>query len=154
MSAEARDPHVTLLRSELQTAGLRATGPRMAVLRCLYAASGPVSHGDVAASLAEEGWDRATVYRNLIDLTEAGILSRTDHGDHTWRFERKAARKSHDTAAHGDDEAHPHFMCNACGDVVCLPDGAVQVTAARGTPRAIKRKRFEVQIKGRCDRCE
>src|SRR5688572_31535064 len=86
---------IAALREELHAAGLRATGPRLAVLRSLYAATGPVSHGDVAASLAGEGWDRATVYRNLMDLTEAGLLKRTDHGDHTWRFERRGKETAH-----------------------------------------------------------
>ncbi len=143
-----KESSIGALRAELHTAGLRATGPRLAVLRCLHAAPGPVSHGDVATSLAEEGWDRATVYRNLIDLTEAGILRRNDHGDHTWRFELRSREM-----AHVDEEPHPHFMCDACGDVVCLPDEAVQVMPARGTPKAIRKRKYEVQIKGRCDRC-
>ena len=142
-----------LLRAELRTAGLRATGPRTAVLRSLHGASGPVSHGDVAASLAKEGWDRATVYRNLIDLTEAGILRRTDHGDHTWRFELRTREPLHNVAGSHEQDPHPHFMCDSCGDVTCLPDEAVQVVAARGTPKALRKKKYEVQIKGTCDRC-
>lgn len=144
----ARDTSATEMRAELRAAGLRATAPRVAVLRSLHGASGPVSHGDVAAGLAAEGLDRATVYRNLMDLTEAGLLKRTDHGDHTWRFELKSRE-----ATHVVEDPHPHFMCDTCGDVSCLPDEAVQVVASRGTPRAIKKRAFEVQIKGRCDRC-
>jgi Fur family ferric uptake transcriptional regulator len=102
----------------------------------------------VATSLAGEGWDRATVYRNLIALTDAGLLRRTDLGDHTWRFELQRHEPP------GEAAVHPHFLCDACGDVVCLPGGAVQVVAARGTPRAIQRRKYEVQIKGRCDDCE
>mgnify|MGYP007126784944 CR=1 FL=1 len=30
---------------------------------------------------------------------------------------------------------------------------AVQIVAAKGTPRAIRKRQYEVQIKGRCDRC-
>lgn len=137
-----------ILRAELRTAGLRATGPRTAVLRSLHGAPAPVSHGDVAASLAKEGWDRATVYRNLIDLTDAGILRRTDHGDHTWRFELRSREP-----LHVETEPHPHFMCDSCGDVTCLPDEAVQVVASRGTPKALRKRKYEVQIKGTCDRC-
>lgn len=143
-----RETSAATLKADLHAAGLRATGPRLAVLKSLYAATGPVSHGDVAASLAPEGWDRATVYRNLIDLTEAGLLRRTDHGDHTWRFELRTRE-----TAHLIEDPHPHFMCDTCGDVSCLPDEAVQVVAARGTPKAIRRRKYEVQIKGRCDRC-
>jgi Fur family transcriptional regulator, ferric uptake regulator len=137
------------LREELRSVGLRATGPRLAVLRALHGADAPLSHADVAAALADDGLDRATVYRNLMDLTEVGILRRTDHGDHTWRFELRSC-------SHVDEkvwEPHPHFMCDTCGDVVCLPDEAVQIVAAKGTPRAIRKRQYEVQIKGRCDRC-
>jgi len=138
---------IKALREALREAGLRATGPRVAVLRSLVAASGPTSHGELAARLADDGLDRATVFRNLKDLTDAGLVRRTDLGDHTWRFELKT--ESHDS----DEDPHAHFMCDACGDVVCLPDDTVQIVAAKGAPRAIRRKQFEVQIKGRCDRC-
>ncbi len=142
-------PEVTLdvLRAELRSVGLRATGPRVAVLRALHEVHGPVSHGDIASRLANESFDRATVYRNLMDLTEVGLLRRTDHGDHTWRFELRGREAAH------DEDPHPHFMCDTCGDVTCLPDESVQVVAGRGTPGAIRRKKYEVQIKGRCDRC-
>lgn len=145
------------LRQALRDAGLRATAPRLAVLRNLNGATGPVSHGEVASDLAAEGWDRATVYRNLMALTSAGLLRRTDLGDHTWRFELKrgepgAPGQPGRTAE--DGSVHPHFLCDACGDVVCLPGSAVQVVAARGTPKAIQRRRYEVQIKGRCDNCD
>lgn len=142
------EPSAEALRRSLRGAGLRATAPRLAVLKSLSAAIGPISHGEVMNALAGDGWDRATVYRNLMALTEAGLLRRTDLGDHTWRFELQRGD------AVGESGVHPHFLCDACGDVVCLPGGAVQVVAARGTPRAIQRRRYEVQIKGRCDSCD
>ena len=140
------EPGDDALRATLRTAGLRATSARLAVLRSLYEVSGPVSHGDVAATLSRDGWDRATVYRNLMDLTDAGLVKRTDMGDHVWRFELSGE-------GHAQDAAHPHFMCDACGDVVCLPDGSVKIVPQKGTPRALVQQRYEVQLKGRCDRC-
>lgn len=134
------------IREKLREAGLRVTSARLAVLAELSAASGPVSHADVAEALAMGGWDRATVYRNLTDLTEAGLVRRTDVGDHVWRFE--AVREG----GHGG-EGHPHFMCDACGDVMCLPETSVSIKAPRAAPRALRRKVLEIQIKGRCDRC-
>jgi Fur family ferric uptake transcriptional regulator len=154
--AAAKASPAELLRQALREAGLRATAPRLAVLRSLNGATGPVSHGEVAADLAAEGWDRATVYRNLMALTSAGLLRRTNLGDHTWRFELKRGEPGHDHAGKQpeDTSVHPHFLCDACGDVVCLLGSAVQVVAARGTPKAIQRRRYEVQIKGRCDNCD
>ena len=135
------------LRTHIRGAGLRATAPRIAVLKSLGARPKPASHAELAGELAHEGWDRATIYRNLIDLTEAGLVRRTDLGDHTWRFELKRADGGHRS---GD---HPHFMCDRCGGVVCLPGESVQVRTTRRSPKALLRNEFEVQLKGLCDRC-
>ena len=135
------------LRTKIRASGLRATAPRLAVFRSLLAASTPQSHAELVEQLATEGWDRATIYRNLTDLTEVGLVRRTDLGDHVWRFEALAEGKAHEQAE------HPHFLCNVCGDVVCLPGESVQISAARGAPRALRRKGLEIQLRGRCDRC-
>lgn len=140
-------PSIDDLRTLLRDRGLRATAPRLAVLRSLRAHKAPVSHGDLVEELGPEGWDRATIYRNLVDLTDVGLVRRTDMGDHTWRFELRVEGGEHDGGL------HPHFMCNQCGDVVCLPEEAVQLKAARGLPRALRKKGVEIQLKGRCDRC-
>ncbi len=103
-----------------------------------------VSHGDVAHRLADQPWDRATIFRNLTDLADAGLARRTDLGDHVWRFEAVAA-------GHGAGH-HPHFVCTACGTVECLPDVELAVRKARG-PRAVRRKEVEVQVRGVCDGC-
>lgn len=73
--------------ARLRGAGLRGTAPRIAVLRFLERATAPLSHGDIYQELAVRGFDRATIYRNLINLADAGLVSRTDLGDHIWRFE-------------------------------------------------------------------
>ncbi len=132
----------------LREAGLRATQPRVAVLRELASAKSPLSHADVADALSGEGFDRATVYRNLMDLTEAGLARRTDIGDHVWRFELTSPSDDH------EDEAHPHFICGECGAVSCLPEDAVSVKGGRGTPRALKSRAVSVQVRGVCDACE
>lgn len=136
------------LRERLRDAGLRATAPRLAVLQHLEAARGPLSHAEVADHLAVDGLDRATIYRNLIDLTERGLLRRNDLGDHVWRFELARA----ESADHRVD--HPHFVCSECGAVACLPEETVVVRTTRSTPAALKRRQsVQVQLRGRCDSC-
>jgi Fe2+ or Zn2+ uptake regulation protein len=71
----------------IRAAGLRSTSSRVAVLRYLMGAEQPVSHANLVEALADEGFDRATIYRNLMDLTEVALLTRSDLGDHVWRFE-------------------------------------------------------------------
>lgn len=147
MARALSPPSLDELRALLRGRGLRATAPRLSVLRSLRGRTTPVSHGDLAEQLAPEGWDRATIYRNLLDLTEVGLVRRTDVGDHVWRFELRADGEGHEGAE------HPHFMCNRCGEVVCLPDGIVEVKAMRGVPQALRKKAVEIQFKGCCDRC-
>lgn len=135
------------LKQRLRTAGLRATSARAAVLRCLIEADAPLTHADVCERLAMQGYDRATLYRNLMDLTDVGLATRTDLGDHLWRFEL-VGRERH------DDATHPHFVCSGCGDVRCLPEEAVDVKPVRGLPRSLRDKKVEIQIRGLCNTCE
>jgi len=130
------------LRDALRTRGLRVTPSRLAVLELVRGGDAPLSHGDVAGRLAAQTWDRATIYRNLIDLAEVGLLRRTDVGDHVWRFE--AVGPDHDAA-------HPHFVCTECGSVECLPD--LEFTTRRKAPRALRQRQIEIHVRGLCDAC-
>jgi Fur family ferric uptake transcriptional regulator len=134
------------LDETLRSHGLRRTEARSRVLRFVHANPRPLTHGDVAKALEPEGYDYATVYRNLVDLAEAGILTRTDLGDHVWRFELRAETKN-------DAADHPHFICTDCGTVTCLPEGTVKLARLAKAPRAITRRQVTVQLKGLCDRC-
>jgi Fur family ferric uptake transcriptional regulator len=139
-------PPVAELQAEIRERGMRSTGSRVAVLSHMSQATSPLSHTEIFEALATQGYDRATIYRNLVDLADAGLLTRSDLGDHVWRFERKRVTDGH-------SEAHPHFVCVDCGDVTCLPDLAVKVVPSSGAPRALRTKQVAVQVKGRCDDC-
>lgn len=134
------------LRQSLRTAGLRVTTARVAVLRMLSDRSAPSSHPEVFAELQAEGWDRATLYRNLVDLTDAGLLRRVDLGDHVWRYELAGK-------AHADDAEHPHFLCTSCGDVACLDAVEVRLPGQGSIPGAVRTGRVQIQFRGLCDRC-
>lgn len=127
------------LRALLDRHGMRVTTQRLAVLRALGAAKGPMSHGELADELVATGMDRATVYRNLMALAEAKILLRTLISDGVFRFEllREEGR------AH---EQHPHLVCTECGQVRCLPKRSVSVRPGLGDVS-------EVQLRGRCLAC-
>jgi len=136
------------LRAAVRARGLRATPSRLAVLEVVRGTDAPVSHGEVADRLASQAWDRATIYRNLTDLAEVGLLRRTDVGDHVWRFE----------AIEHEASAHPHFVCTECGVVECLPE--IELTLRRPepsrrvrAPRAVKQRQVEVHVRGLCDAC-
>jgi len=133
------------IRRELRELGLRATVARVAVLEVLREAKTPLTHADVAEQLDVVGCDRATVFRNLVALAEAGLVNRTDLGDHTWRFEAVDRDQP--------DHEHPHFLCTSCGTVACIPGLEVRIPRGRRVPKAVKTRSVQVQIKGVCDDC-
>ena len=139
------------LRDAVRAVGLRATGARIAVLRCLRDAKRPLSHAEVVEGLEDPAaWDRATVYRNLSDLAKAGLLRRYDLGDHVWRFEVVADPCRDENTAH----SHAHFLCTECGDVQCLDALELTLPAGGGAlPRAVQTQQVEVQVRGVCDTC-
>lgn len=129
----------------LRDAGLRATASRIAVLHLLDQARKPVSHAEVIDAFRQQPWDKATLYRNLLDFVRVGLARRKDLGDHVWRFERVQ------DATH--DASHPHFVCTVCGKVSCMPGLAVALRQRSGIPVAVREREVEVEIRGRCDRC-
>ena len=139
-------PTLEAIRASLQKAGLRKTAPRLAVLRKLIVARTPLSHSDMVEMLSPEGFDPTTIYRNLKDLADAGLVSRRDLGDHTWRYELAHEGEQH-------SKVHPHFVCEDCGTVACLDTSRVAISAGPGAPRSVGKGGVEIQVKGRCDRC-
>lgn len=139
MGDAADDP-----KTRLRVAGLRATPARIAVLTHLDQRCSPVSHPELCAALCPRGWDRGTLYRNLADLTQAGLVRKSGLGDHLWRYE--VVECEHDATD------HPHFLCTRCGDVQCLP--SVQIhPPSEGVPRVLATGPFEVRLHGICDAC-
>ncbi|HEX7662939.1 MAG TPA: transcriptional repressor [Polyangiaceae bacterium] len=135
------------LQSMLRAAGLRSTAPRIAVLRHLTDVDAPRSHAEIFDALGGEGFDRATLYRNLMDMAEKGLISRTDLGDHVWRFELKKQVAGHTIE-------HPHFVCTDCGTVECLPDTSVKIARGGSSPKSLSGRDVAVQLRGVCDDCE
>lgn len=140
------DPQeVDRIREILRDTGVRATPARIAVMQELRAASAPLTHADLTEMLVPLGFDKATVFRNLNDLTEAELISRTELGDHVWRFETIDPDRP-------PGEKHPHFVCVECGSVTCLGDMDFTTSSIR---RAKTIGRItEILIKGHCTECE
>lgn len=139
-TARARDE--AAIRTLLSAHGLRVTRPRLAVLRQLHRLRRPVSHTELCEELDEEGLDRITVYRNLIALSDAGIVVKIHLGDQAHRFALLDPAKP-------EHKDHPHFVCVDCGTIRCLPvtSVALHLDASR---RAVV---TEVQLKGHCLEC-
>ena len=132
------------LQTRIRKAGLRCTSARLAVLRELIAANSPLTHAEVSENLAHLGIDKATVFRNLVDLVDAELLTRTELGDHVWRFEVRLP-------GHHDNQQHPHFVCLDCGGVTCLSELDFDARSQKATSQVGEIK--EILIKGVCVEC-
>lgn len=115
------------------------------MLDVLHRSNRPISHAEVVEELKAFTWDQSTLYRNLIDLSEAGLLRRSEVGDRTWRFEI--------SCEHGHSDHIAHFLCRECGDIACLPELTVVPKAGNTLPLALTRGEIEVQVLGSCDGC-
>ncbi len=133
------------IRNIVRSAGLRCTSARLAVMQQLRKATSPVSHADIADDLVPLGFDKATVYRNLIDLADCGLVSRSELGDHVWRFELRDPNAP-------EDSEHPHFVCVDCGGVTCLED--VEMTPATRKRWEKVGRVTEILLKGHCNACD
>jgi Fur family transcriptional regulator, ferric uptake regulator len=133
------------IRALLRGRGLRATASRMAVLVALHERQTPMTHDQIMTALADEHHDKASVWRILSELSEKGILRRMDLGDRVWRYELLDACRN-------IDHDHSHFLCNDCGDVMCLPPLRVEAPSG-GLPPILKDASYQIRIEGTCGAC-
>jgi len=131
-------------KTTLREHNLRVTGPRVAVLCQLASAGTPLSHSEMLERLGETDWDPATIYRNLVKLREAGVAVVANRAE---GIDRYALASTHD-----DEHHHPHFVCDDCGRVACLPE-SVTVSMEADSPWAASVAQASVQLRGECPDC-
>jgi len=131
-------------RQILKESGLRITAPRIAVLNLLQNANGPVSHSEVLNLLGETDWDPATIYRNLVKLTESGIASVVSQAAGIDRYAI--------TQTQGEHRQHPHFVCDDCGKVACVP-GEIKIEGTMEGSWASAIENAMIQLRGECPEC-
>jgi Fur family ferric uptake transcriptional regulator len=140
MAALSRDE----AKRRLHDAGLRATAPRVAVLRLLAVTPRPLSHSEVVEEIGTEDWDQATLYRNLLKLVEADLARVASQVGGVTRYE---VRGDEGVGAH----AHPHFSCRSCGSVECLPGAKLVGTGDRRWEPSLAGS--DMQLVGDCPDC-
>jgi len=131
-------------RQLLRDNNLRTTAPRVAVLITLAEAKNPLSHTDVLGRLGETDWDPATIYRNLVKLSESGLISVVSRANGISRY--AWSRENHET------HQHPHFLCDDCGEVLCLPMDLIPATS-ENSRWASSVKAATIQLRGECPDC-
>src|SRR5690606_9635928 len=117
--------------------------PRIAVLRILAGAEQPMSYTEVLQRLGSTEWDPATIYRNRVKLREAGVAQVVSRAEGIGRYMLAQSE--------GDDHRHPHFVCEDCGRVSCLPADLVAVST--DGPWAASIQQATVQLRGECPEC-
>lgn len=128
----------TRAAERLRAAGLRATGPRCAVLTWL---DGHAGHHAADAVVGGTGLPKATAYHVLGQLREAGLVLVAEVGP---------GRVLYETGEH----RHHHFVCRRCGEISDVP-----CTAAAGpclevvVPQAVVQEAAEVVVRGICRTC-
>lgn len=142
--SDHEDLDIESIKKLIREAGLRATPARISTMKLLMSASAPLTHAEVAKELADSGVDKTTVFRNLNDLATAGLVRKTELGDHVWRFEL-VSRNGH------IEGAHPHFICVDCGVVSCMDDvkltaGSIRISQEFGEVT-------EILLRGHCNDC-
>lgn len=139
--AEAAADREARYRRLLAGAGLRVTPARLLVLQTMEVAQAALSHADIEALLPEP-LDRVTLYRTLDSCAEAGLLARSVGADRIGRFALLGAEGRHDR--------HPHFHCDDCGRVYCLPGRQPRPPAV---PEGFAIEGVDMHVHGHCPSC-
>lgn len=113
----SQDPKAALAAFEnfLAPRGLRLTGARRAIVEAIFERSGHFEIEELIQALRARGirGSRATVYRTVPLLTEAGLLQQAVVTGETRSYERALGREHHD-----------HLVCTRCGKIVEFHDVA------------------------------
>lgn len=131
-------------RALLKAHDMRATAPRLAVLMLLAQVDRPLSHSEVLEQLGQTDWDQATVYRNLVKLKQAGVAVVASQAGGIDRYTLSSPED--------DGHRHPHFVCESCGKMACLPTKLTSSMHMDG-PWAASVQQAMVQLRGACPEC-
>jgi Fur family ferric uptake transcriptional regulator len=107
------------LDSFIRKKGLRRTGQRDLIVRAAFATDDHFTADELfeRVSRADASASRATVYRTLALLVEAGLLREIDLGDNHKTYDPNFL----------DKPAHNHLVCIDCGRVVEFEDSHIEL---------------------------
>ena len=124
---------------------LRLTRERAAIVEAVLSMEGHFPIEQLVAELRRRGirGSKATVYRALPFLTEAGILQPADVSTDTRRYEAAFGREHHD-----------HLVCSRCGAIVEFEFEAFEVLQREVAARhGFELEAHVHQLVGRCPAC-
>src|SRR5579872_5643643 len=124
---------------------LSVTAGRKQILEYFFQQDGALSHSDIEKKAGGK-FDRVTVYRTLQAFLEKGLIHSIPTADNSIRY--ALCKDDCSAGQHRDD--HVHFICNHCGNAVCLEE--VVVPAIR-VPRGYIVQQVEMLVSGVCMGC-
>ena len=125
---------------------LSVTGGRKKILELFLRNAGALSHGDIEKKAGEK-FDRVTVYRTLQVFLEKGIIHNIPTADNSTLY---ALCKDDCSEGHHHDN-HVHFVCNDCGNTVCLEN--VTIPSVK-LPKGFTSSQVDVVVSGTCRECK
>jgi Fur family ferric uptake transcriptional regulator len=130
-------------REFLASRGLRFTAARQAVLRAVMNLDGHFGRNRLSARLGGGGAHRATMFRTLPLLVDAGIIRRIRETMDHWHYERVLGSQHHD-----------HLLCVRCGRVVEFTSRAIEREQRRlCRSHGFEEKSHSFIVRGLCASC-
>ena len=129
------------IKRSLESTGLRCTPQRYGVLALLIEHTGHPTAPEIfeAVNRVDPRSSRATVYNNLRDLVQAGLVREVAVEGRAARFDAKPRQ-------------HHHFICDRCGSVEDLEWYDVPRPASGSLGKRILRE-CELILRGLCTKC-
>jgi Fur family peroxide stress response transcriptional regulator len=129
------------IKQSLEDSGLRCTPQRYAVTAFLMEHSGHPTAAEIfeGVNRLDPRSSRATIYKSLRDLVEAGLVREVAVEGRAARFDAKSTR-------------HHHFICDRCGNVEDMEWYEVPRPASGSLGKRILRE-CELIVRGLCTKC-
>ncbi|GAC1449162.1 MAG: Fur family transcriptional regulator [Chitinophagaceae bacterium] len=124
---------------------LSITDSRSKILELFLQQNGALAHADIEKK-SGTGFDRVTVYRTLQTFVEKGIIHTIPTADNSILY---ALCKDECREGHHQDH-HVHFVCQQCGNTICLEDITVPDVKL---PNGYQATHIEVVVNGVCKDC-
>ncbi len=129
----------------LQSRGLKLTRPRETIMEAVFATHSHFDVEELYLSLREEkkNVSRATIYRTLPYLLQAGLIRKSMCDDHKEEYEHIYGHPN-----------HLHLLCLTCGRIVEQSDEELDGILERiARHNGFTVKDYSVGIKGHCSLC-
>src|SRR3954465_4172051 len=129
------------IKRSLAGSGLRSTRQRYALMAFLTEQGGHPTAAEILAAVnrLDPRSSRATIYNNLRDLVQAGLVREVAVEGRAARFDAKGTR-------------HHHFICDHCGNVEDVEWYDIPKPARGSLGNRVLRE-SEVIFRGLCTKC-